>query len=105
MYRMGGKESEIDVVLRWLLDGVESKTYTFDIAKVRRVMERMGRRLSNPHIARMLAERLDGGKVVIVDDRKRVWEIGYAEWADKRDRRRYYARVIGGVRGDEATIQ
>jgi len=102
---MRGEEPEIDAVLRVLLDGVESQTYTFDIAKVRRVMERMGRRLSNPHIARMLAERLDGGKAVIVDDRKRVWEIGYAEWADKRDRRRYYARVIGGVRGNEATIQ
>jgi hypothetical protein len=102
---MRGEEPEIDAVLRVLLDGVESQTYTFDIAKVRRVMERMGRRLSNPHIARMLAERLDGGKAVIVDDRKRVWEIGNAEWADKRDRRRYYARVIGGVRGNEATIQ
>jgi len=102
---MRGEEPEIDAVLRVLLDGVESQTYTFDIAKVRRVMKRMGRRLSNPHIARMLAERLDGGKAVIVDDRKRVWEIGYAEWADKRDRRRYYARMIGGVRGNEATIQ
>lgn len=102
---MNRKESEIDTVLRVLLDGIESQAYTFDIAKVRRVMERMGRRLSNPHIARMLAERLDGGKVVIVDDRKRVWEISYAEWADKRDRKRYYARVIGGVKENEATIQ
>jgi hypothetical protein len=102
---MGGKELEIDVILRNLLDGVESRSYTLDVAKIRRFVERMGRRLSNPHIARMLAERLDGGKAVIVDDRKRVWEIGYAEWADKRDRRRYYARVIGEVKGDEATIQ
>jgi hypothetical protein len=102
---MGEREREIDVILRNLLDGIESRSYTFDVAKVRRVMEKMGRRLSNPHIARMLAERLDGGKAVIVDDRKRVWEIGYAEWADKRDRRRYYARVIGEVKRDEAAVQ
>jgi hypothetical protein len=102
---MKGKESEIDDILRVLLDGIESRAYTFDVAKIRRVMERMGRRPSNPHIARMLAERLDGGKVVIVDDRKRVWEVGFAEWADKGDRRRYYARVIGEVKGDEAAVQ
>ncbi|MCI4408358.1 MAG: hypothetical protein JHC26_04655 [Thermofilum sp.] len=102
---MSEKEPEIDTVLRVLLDSIESQAYTFDIAKVRRVMEKMGKRMSNPYIARMLAERLDGGKVVIVDNRKRVWEIEYAEWADKKDRRRYYARVIGEVKENEATIQ
>jgi hypothetical protein len=89
--------NKLDDFLRELLSSVKSNSYSFDIAKIARLMRMHGYSISShARLSRELVAYIGKG-LTIIDDWKRVWLVKMNVKGSGKERRKFYAVVVGSA--------
>jgi hypothetical protein len=89
--------NKLDDFLKELLSSVKSNSYSFDIAKIARLMRMHGYSISShARLSRELVAYIGRG-LTIIDDWKRVWLVKMNVKGSGKERRKFYAVVVGSA--------